>query len=79
VDDVVSPALPIPAFSDSLQSHCAFSNQRILRLTRAAGGVAAMTQGFASLNGVALTVVNSQQRVPGSVLWRDRARLARKN
>src|ERR1700730_14660455 len=35
VDDVVSPALPIPAFSDSLQSHCALSNERIPRATRA--------------------------------------------
>src|SRR3984893_5751268 len=35
VDDVVSPALPIPAFSDSLQSHCALSNERIPRPTRA--------------------------------------------
>jgi hypothetical protein len=67
VDDVVSPALPIPAFSDSLQSHSAFSNERIPRPTRAAGGVAAMTHRiFASLNGAALTVINSQQRVLGS-------------
>jgi hypothetical protein len=80
VDDVVSPALPIPAFSDSLQSHCAFSNERILWPTRAEGGVAAVTQGFASLNGVALTVINSQQsnsRIP--VLWHDPAWLTWKN
>jgi riboflavin synthase alpha subunit len=45
-----------------------------------AGGIAAMSQGFASLNGVALTVINSQQsnsRIP--VLWHDPAWLTWKN
>jgi riboflavin synthase alpha subunit len=83
VDDVVSPALPIPAFSDSLQSHCALSNERIPRPTRAGRRHCrnvAMSQGFVSLNGVALTVINSQQsnsRIP--VLWHDPAWLTWKN
>jgi hypothetical protein len=79
MDDVVSAALPIPTFSDSLQSHCAFSNERIPPLTRAGSRYcrndARIRQSQRGcIDGYQFTAMGS--RIPA--VWHDPARLTRR-